>query len=63
MEDDKKIWNVKSKITKSTTGSVGFEYSVDFNGDVFDFEQFQEALVKARRATISEAGLVRDATQ
>lgn len=63
MNEDKKVWNVKSKVTKSTTGSVGFEYSVDYNGDVFDFKDFKEALYQLRIATVEEADRIRDATQ
>lgn len=63
MNEDKKTWNVKSKVTKSTTGSVGFEYNVDYNGDVFDVESFKQVLYEARVATVDEANLVRSATQ
>ena len=53
----RKLWTLKSKVTRSTSanGTVGYEYSLDFEGEEPDFEVYQEKLFKLQQLTMKSA--------
>jgi two-component SAPR family response regulator len=53
-------WSAKLKVTKSSSssGTVGFEYSLDYSGPEVDFEEYERKVFKLRKLAITESNII-----